>query len=226
MVNRNAYFLKKGNKKMSQFFFSQLELQEKYSDKLSQDEYTIGKMQYSHIESKDEREYITLWTDDCGLGYNKRGHHFYANYEDCWGEIPETWNTKIEIDKRDIIEKTNSTTVKIAPKARIRNLGKYTNESLKELKKKYRQDFLEDLKQFMVSKNRIRLYVNSAGADLIESGWCTVSCFFETENRSPSTSDYIIELDMDKVKAGYQRGSIQADGTHHIKIIGKVSNED
>lgn len=225
MINRKAYFLKKGNKKMSQFFFSQLELQEKYAEKLKQEGYSIGVMQYSHIEKVTETEYITLWTDDSGLRFNERKQAFYANQVTCWGEAPETWHTKIEVDIRDT-EKLNDVTVRIKDGARVRILDKYTKESIKEVKKKMREEYLEHLKPFIVGKNRIRVYVNGAGADLIESGWSTVACFYETEHRSPSVHDYIVELDMDKTRAGHQRGSIRVEGTHHIKIIGKFENNN
>ncbi|UUV47140.1 hypothetical protein [Bacillus phage vB_BanS-Thrax5] len=221
---RKAYFLMKNNKKMSKFFLSQLELQEKCAEQLKKEGYSIGMMEFSHTEEKDETEYLTLWTDDSGLIYSKRGQSFYANQETCWGEAPETWHTKIEVDIRDT-EKLNDVTVRIKDGARIRILDKYTNESIKELKKKLRQDYLENLKPFIVGKNRIRVYVNSAGADLIESGWHSVACFYDTEHRSPSVHDYIVEVDIDKTRAGHQRGSIRVDGTHHIKIIGKFTNE-
>lgn len=221
MINRKAYFLKKGDKKMSKFFFSQLELQEKYSEKLKQDGYTIGVMQYSHIEEKDEVEYVILWTDNYGLDYNKQGTHFYANYETCWGEIPERWHTKIEVDKRDIIEH-NDRTVKVVPKARIRNLGQYTATDIFKLKRRYRNDFLETLKPFMVGENRVRLYVNPAGEDLIRSGWHGVGCYFLLEGAEPRIGHYLVEADVDKIKAGWNKGDVRADGTHHIKIIKKI----
>lgn len=221
MINRKAYFLKKNDKKMSSFFFSQLELQEKYSEKLATEGYTIGVMQYSHLEKKDEREYVTLWTDDSGLHYHSDGDHFYANYETCWGEMPCTWNTRIEVDKRDIIPHS-STTVKIAPRAKLKKLGKYTQKELNELSIRFAEEFFEELKPLQVSENRIRLYVNCAGETLINDGWHTVSCYYLTGDKQPRNGHYLIEMDMDKARSGYQRGNIRADGTHHIKIIKKV----
>lgn len=162
-MKRMAFFLKKGDKKMSQFYQSQLELQEDHKDKLDKEGYSVGVMQFSHTETATERKYVTCYVDSYNKDCLDSKGTFYAERED--GEIPQAGDYIVKVQERDVSFFGRSR-VRVPRGTKFELIGQVTMEMIFK-RKKEKQDRIDAMfKKAEQKDGRLLFYTGRLGRDL------------------------------------------------------------
>lgn len=162
-MKRMAFFLKKGNKKMSQFYQSQLELQEDHKDKLAKEGYSVGVMQFSHTETATERKYVTCYVDSRNKDdlYSKR--NFFGERED--GEIPEVGDYIVKAQERDV-SLFGRSRVRVPRGTKFEIIGQVTKEMVLQRQKEKQNRIYEMFKKAEQKDGSLLFYTGTFGREL------------------------------------------------------------
>lgn len=165
-MKRMAFFLKKGNKKMSPFYSSQLELQEAHKGKLAQDGYSVGVMKFSHAEEATERKFVTFYVDSWNkYCMDKKKSAFYGESEN--GKIPEVGDYIMRAQERDVFYFANSR-VQISKRKRVEIIGQVTAEMVAERRKAQEIKMNAMLDEATQENGRLLCYTSYSGKALFD----------------------------------------------------------
>jgi len=214
-MKRMAFFLKKGNKKMSRFYPSQLELQEDYKDTLVLDGYSVGVMKFSHTEEATERKFVTFYVDSWNhyCMKNKKSA-FYGEAEG--GKIPEVGDFIMKAQERDVFPFANSR-VQISKRKRVEIIGKVTLEMVLKMREeqKVRLDALLD--KATQENGRLLCYTSYSGQALFNEQYTFNA---ELQQRNAMNTRVAFTVDRDAVRIiNESSGLIEVEDIDSVKFL-------
>ncbi|UGO50628.1 hypothetical protein PQE68_gp037 [Bacillus phage vB_BanS_Sophrita] len=211
-MKRKSYFLKKGNKKMSRFYSSQLELQEDHKERLSQEGFSIGVMKFSHTEEATARKFTTIYIDEFNKQERDNGYYFYGEIDG--GSVPNIGDYIIEVQDRDF-SRFGSNRARIEKKSRIKMVGRVTLEMVQEMNKKKREKEKKLLDDSQQEDGRLLCYTSTSGKSLFEEGWT-----FNAELKPSNISRVSFTVDREDIRIiSVDSSLISVDDINSVKFI-------